>query len=58
MGKWSQIGSTVRFQLTGYSIVYRQKAKFPEFIRIVSNCSIAMRKGKHILIISKEPIGG
>ena len=45
MGKWSQIGSTVRFQLTGYSIVYKQKAKFPEFIRIVSNCSIVMRKG-------------
>ena len=58
MGKWSQIGSTLRFQLTGYNIVYRQKEKFPKFIRIVLNCIIAMRKRKHILIISKAPIRG
>ena len=58
MGKWSQIGSTVRFQLTGYSPVYRQKEKFPYFIRMVSNCSIVMRKRKYILIKSKAPIRG
>ena len=53
-----KIGSTVRFQMTGYSTIYRQKAKFPEFIKIVLNCCIAMRKSKNILIISKAPIRG
>ena len=47
MGKWIQIGSRVRFQLTGYNTIYRQKAKFLEFIIIVSYCSIVMRKGNN-----------
>ena len=39
-----KLRSTVRFQLTGFSTILEEKVEFPELIKIVSNCSIEMRK--------------